>query len=168
MIYDIKTKIICSKDISSDKVTNVLTDVYKVEDDLINESVLSAMGYASPDDLSIDFCFEVVTLTTGVPNIDGEVNNGDLDIECSDGSIIKVHQHVLEKQSKALKRSLKTKKFEIDNVKVLRVSYSSDVVKEMVRCVYTGKMNQVIGKEREQMKLANEVRVRFTKNFTNF
>lgn len=173
MIYDIKTKIICSKDVSSDEVTNVLTDVYKVEDVLINERVLSAMGYASPDDLSIDCCFEVVTLSTGIDmaapgNIDGEVNSGDLDIECSDGSIIRVHQHILANQSMALKRSLKKNKFEIDNAKVLRVSYSSEVVKEMVRFVYTGKINQVTGKEREQMKLANEVWVRFTKNFISF
>lgn len=105
MLYDVKGKIIFCKDIASDEA---LRNVYKYEDLLIDERALGCMGYATPDDLDIVCCFEVIPLSMGqiVSFIDDADRSGDLELNCSDGNNIKVHRFVLAKQSAALKRSL--------------------------------------------------------------
>lgn len=170
-MYDIKTKIVRSKKLSTDNPL-ILDECYTFDDVLIYEAELGALGYGSPDDLSVTCAFEVISLNFGivVPNIDDDVNHGDLDLVCNDGVNIKVHQFVLFNQSAALKRSLKRNKNDVDNAKLLKMSFSSDVVKEMVRYLYTGKVAKVTGKEKELMQIASEVsplnlRQRINRNF---
>lgn len=154
-LSDIKAKIVSSKDIKSDQV---LINSYTYEDQYIDAKTLAILGYAAPDDLKFDCCFEVVpfTLQGDASSISENSDmNGDLDLVCTDGNcVIQVHKLILSKQTPVLKRFLE--KPEVERTKRFKVSYTSDVVKEMVRYIYTGKVNRIIGKEKELVQIANE------------
>lgn len=159
-MLDIKEKILCSYDFSSHEIpTNEYS--FKYEEPFFDEYSLHTSGYSAPDDLDLMCCFEVVPKNAeSLPSIEVIDDNEivpDLDIICNDGGNLKVHKFVLAKQSVALKRSLEASKTEIEKNKKFKIAYSSDIVKEMIRYVYTGKVQRIIGKEMEMIQIATEV-----------
>lgn len=155
-VYNFKGNNLYSDIIESNQI---LGESYDIDDYMIDESALKQLGYEKPDDLTIVCCFKVLPNYGTFVSIDDdfEIHRGDFDLICSDGQKVKVHKNVISNQSAALKRQLKRSSSEVESCKAMKIMYPSEVVREIVRYVYTGNLNRVEGKERELLQIAAEV-----------
>lgn len=157
-VFNFKGMNLYSEIIASNQI---LGESYDIDDYMIDESTLKNLGYEKPDDLTIVCCFEVLPNNYGtfisIDESDFEIHRGDLDLICSDGQKVKVHKNVISNQSAALKRQLKRSSSDVESCKAMKIMYPSEVVREIVRYVYTGNLNRVEGKERELLQIAAEV-----------